>query len=110
MRAAVAGAVLLDDHDPIVGLFRGANTRQTNHYHGDTGSFQIPELGLCAVGGDAGRAPAQQRPDGCARPHMRQHLSIAESGGLRQIGAWDRLNAANPAWFGSEAPGFGVVR
>jgi hypothetical protein len=32
--AAVAGAVLLNDNDAIVGLLAGANARQTNHNHG----------------------------------------------------------------------------
>src|SRR5208282_4563578 len=42
---AVAGAVLLDDHDTVVGLLAGAKSRQTNHYHGDTVPFRF----LCSV-------------------------------------------------------------
>ena len=32
-RAAIAGAILFDDNDAIVGLLTGANARQTNHQH-----------------------------------------------------------------------------
>ena len=32
-RTAVAGAILLDNDDAIVGLLTGANARQTNHQH-----------------------------------------------------------------------------
>jgi len=31
--AAVAGAVLFDDNDAVMGLLTGANARQTNHQH-----------------------------------------------------------------------------
>src|SRR5579871_3003374 len=40
-RPAVAGAVLLNNHDAIVGLLAGAKTRQTNHDHGVTVPFKI---------------------------------------------------------------------
>ncbi len=32
-RAAVAGAVLFDDNNAVMGLLTGANARQTNHQH-----------------------------------------------------------------------------
>jgi hypothetical protein len=55
-RTAVPGAVLLDNHDTIIGLLGGANTRQTNHHHGDTVPFKscalLRSLGvrrLCAM-------------------------------------------------------------
>ena len=32
-RAAVAGAVLFDDNNAVVGLFAGADARQTDHQH-----------------------------------------------------------------------------
>src|SRR6516162_2064411 len=35
-RTAIAGSVLLNHNDTIVGLLAGANARQTNHHHGDT--------------------------------------------------------------------------
>src|SRR5215831_20212033 len=39
-RAAIAGAVLLNHYDTVVGLLAGANARQTNHHHGDTVPFK----------------------------------------------------------------------
>jgi hypothetical protein len=32
-RTAIAGAVLLDDNDAVMGLLTGANARQTDHQH-----------------------------------------------------------------------------
>jgi len=40
-RTAIAGAVLLNNHDTIIGLLGGANARQTNHHHGDTVPFKF---------------------------------------------------------------------
>jgi len=39
-RTAIAGAVLLNHNDAVVGLLAGANARQTNHDHGDTVPFK----------------------------------------------------------------------
>src|ERR1700722_17082487 len=43
--AAIAGAILFDAHNAVVGLLAGAKTRQTNHHHGDTVPFKF----LCSV-------------------------------------------------------------
>jgi hypothetical protein len=94
-RTAIAGAVLLNDHDAVVGLLAGANARQTNHYHGDTVPFKSSALlrswGLFSGQRRSAFAQGQiKRPGMCARPHKTQHLSIAEIGfRLRQTLAED---------------------
>ena len=68
--AAIAGAVLFDDHDTVVGLLGGANARQTNHYHGDTVPFKMQSsvavsgssrAGADAPGQNEGRTDAPSR-------------------------------------------------
>jgi hypothetical protein len=44
--AAIAGAVLFDDHDAVVRLLAGANARQANHNHGDTVPFSFNSVAV----------------------------------------------------------------
>jgi hypothetical protein len=66
--AAVAGAILLDDDDAVVGLLAGANARQTNHDHGDAVPFKVQMLleseisgGPACFSGATGQTKGQTR-------------------------------------------------
>src|SRR6185437_4282235 len=63
---AVAGAVLLNDHDTVVGLLFGANTRQANHDHEVSVPFKY--LGSACMTGGRGRAPDYRQARQIARP------------------------------------------
>ena len=59
---AIAGAVLLNDNDTIIGLLAGAKARQTNHDHGDSVPFRF-RCFSCRLGLSAWLVPeARQQP------------------------------------------------
>jgi len=119
-RTAIAGAVLFNDHDTIIGLLASAKTRQTNHHHGDTVPFEIQcsvaalrELPgwrslqssvptestarqICPVSRPTNELPAR----GDCEPHKTQQLSIADIRPLKQISrpisAMEGCGAATP--------------
>ena len=82
-RTAVAGAVLFNHNDAVVGLFARSNTRETDHQH--FGHYLSEQLVVRVAAIDRGllRMPQRGVITGLASSwRRRQHLSIA---GFRRI-------------------------
>ena len=84
-RAAIAGAVLFDNNDAVVGLLACAYARQTDHQH-----LGIPLETTMCLGEEIKRSGLQN--DGTTI-HTTQQLSMSDFRGFRNKRVWEkRLN------------------
>jgi len=72
---AIAGAILLDDNDAVMGLLTGANARQTNHQHrvDPLKSSNVFRVAVQCAGQNPGGEDRHNR-----RTRKSEHLSIAD--------------------------------